>query len=513
MSVALTAVDFIDDMRPTLGPKNMALTLQAIEDAVMEPMWHNKAGFGGRGGYLGDIDGITRVLDDTLTRITEFSTWGYLWGYWYDKQIRQALKESDEDIELAIHGLEIMATNESVNIVKQIQDCPTERAEEIAQRLNQVAQLLSICQESSRSFKDLPVGTLQEDCDAAITFLHDLQEVMHEDESDLHIEGVRVSRTQYNAVFKDVMACLYKIRLETGAKLEVQNFKKELWKIPESLWLQCVPGFMTRMDKGYLYQQEKVMVKRYILSDSSNEATKVRVLGQIKEWSHFRHPRIHNYIGITDNYHELAIVSAFYEKGNITTYTMDNKRKNKYRLLAGAVEGLIYLHEECSVCHGDFKGSNVLITDEGEPLVADFEMSKLFPELLKRTWCEWPRQPTPRWRAAEILAKGLPPTTMSDVWSVGMVMLEVLTGRKPFDYVNADILIYSHVGKDGVRPTRPGNNEQISDDAWRLMEDCWATNPEDRPKMREVHARLLELDAWWEETQPEPPVRTRNMRE
>lgn len=104
----------------------------------------------------------------------------------------------------------------------------------------------------------------------------------------------------------------------------------------------------------------------------------------------------------------------------------------------------------------------------------------------------------------EIIDKGDKSTFKSDIWSMGMLMLEVLTGFVPFHLYRRKHQVMLQVSRYGLRPSRPENNKQISDDAWKLMEECWATDPEDRPALRDVHARLLKLDAWWEEVKPEP---------
>lgn len=134
-------------------------------------------------------------------------------------------------------------------------------------------------------------------------------------------------------------------------------------------------------------------------------------------------------------------------------------------------------------------------------------MSKLLTGLakdLKLETATLTRQPSPRWKAPEIMGTNLQPTFKSDIWSVGMLMLEVLTGLVPFHLYRRNEQVMFQVSHYGLRPSRPENNKQIHDDAWKLMEDCWATEPEDRPALRDVHARLLKLEAWWEEAKPEP---------
>ncbi|KIP03903.1 hypothetical protein PHLGIDRAFT_31611 [Phlebiopsis gigantea 11061_1 CR5-6] len=477
MSATLTAADCINNIRPVPSLQAIILTLHAIKDAVDKARWCKEE--------CQRLSERCQILLDLLKQ----------------DEIRLHRTGLLPARETATILLQMTTGDGSIKVIRQLQDYPAERSEDVTQRLNQVAQLLNACHESCGPLEDVPVERLQRDANASVELLRNMQEVMGNDDANLQIGGTRVNRMQFNAVYKDIMACLYKARVEAGVKLEVRNFKKEVWADEYDIFNPCDGAILSQLFIGWLHQKERVMIKCYRLSRSSDEAAKDRLLSQIKEWSQFRHPRVHTYMGITDNYFELASVSAFYEQGNIMRYTRLYKRKNKYRLLSGVVEGLIYLHEECNVCHGN-RGSS---QTNGDPLVADFQATEIFPELAARASREWANGTrSPRWTAVEIIDKGDKPTFKSDIWSVGMLMLEVLTGFVPFHLYRRKHQVMLQVSRYGLRPSRPENNKQISDDAWKLMEECWATDPEDRPALRDVHARLLKLDAWWEEVKPEP---------
>ena len=78
------------------------------------------------------------------------------------------------------------------------------------------------------------------------------------------------------------------------------------------------------------------------------------------------------------------------------------------------------------------------------------------------------------------------PTKHSDCYALGMVVYEVLSGRAPF----APFSHYVAMRKvmDGERPQRPGGAEgaQFTDDLWQMLNQCWATQPEDRPSIPAV---------------------------
>ena len=78
------------------------------------------------------------------------------------------------------------------------------------------------------------------------------------------------------------------------------------------------------------------------------------------------------------------------------------------------------------------------------------------------------------------------PTKQSDCYAFGMVIYEVLSGHVPFAPFSRFAVIRRIA--DGERPQRPGGVEGawFTDDLWRLLNRCWATQPEDRPSVPAV---------------------------
>ena len=90
------------------------------------------------------------------------------------------------------------------------------------------------------------------------------------------------------------------------------------------------------------------------------------------------------------------------------------------------------------------------------------------------------------------------PTNESDCYALGMVVLEVLSGRRPFTS-DQDYVVMRKI-MNGGRPGRPGGPEGawFTDDLWRMLEQCWAARPESRPRIQAVLEHLEQTSGAWE---------------
>ncbi|CAN6230523.1 unnamed protein product [Urochloa humidicola] len=101
----------------------------------------------------------------------------------------------------------------------------------------------------------------------------------------------------------------------------------------------------------------------------------------------------------------------------------------RFRIAVGAARGLLYLHEECRDCiiHCDVKPENILLDAGLVPKVADFGMAKLVGRDFSRVLTTV--RGTVGYLAPEWIA-GVPITAKADVYSYGMVLLEIVSGRR-----------------------------------------------------------------------------------
>ncbi|KAJ6981186.1 proline-rich receptor-like protein kinase PERK13 [Populus alba] len=105
---------------------------------------------------------------------------------------------------------------------------------------------------------------------------------------------------------------------------------------------------------------------------------------------------------------------------------------NRLKIAIGSAKGLAYLHEDChpKIIHRDIKSSNILLDDAFEAQVADFGLARLNDTA--QTHVSTRVMGTFGYLAPEYASSGKL-TDRSDVFSFGVVLLELITGRKPVD--------------------------------------------------------------------------------
>lgn len=179
---------------------------------------------------------------------------------------------------------------------------------------------------------------------------------------------------------------------------------------------------------------------------------------------------------------------------------------HRYRIALGAAKGIAYLHHDCtpSILHRDIKSSNILLDKDYEPKIADFGVARISDKecLGSNSNCF---VGTHGYIAPE-LAYTLKVTEKSDIYSFGVVLLELVTGKRAIEEEYGE-------GKDIVYWVLTNLNDRenilklldpkliISDDSTDDMKKvlkiallCTTKLPNLRPSMREVVKMLTDAE-------------------
>jgi serine/threonine protein kinase len=137
--------------------------------------------------------------------------------------------------------------------------------------------------------------------------------------------------------------------------------------------------------------------------------------------------------------------------------TRDLNTKERLKLFRKVCSAVSYAHQHLIV-HRDIKPNNIIVTKDGEPKLLDFGIAKLLnPEHNEdaETTTEAFRLMTPEYASPEQL-RGQPITTTSDVYSLGVVLYELLSGHRPYKKLESRLpeeIIQAILTEEPIRPS------------------------------------------------------------
>ncbi|KAG6330220.1 hypothetical protein ID866_8869 [Astraeus odoratus] len=244
-----------------------------------------------------------------------------------------------------------------------------------------------------------------------------------------------------------------------------------------------------------LPEQTSVAVK--VIRSGGNSVLPLleRILREVHIWSTLHHENILPLLGITTVFDDtISIVSPLMSRGNAFQYVQDPSNDPR-PLILGLARALGYLHNRSQpIIHGDIKGSNVLVSDDGHAQLADFGFSATVQTSLG---AEQRVGGTLNWMAPEYVETDkYTMTTAGDIWAFGMTALELFTRMRPHHHLNGmPAIVHRILTGPPERPSAEVTLSRLTDGWWEICLACWGRNPTLRSTMSEITKRIVSLDA------------------
>ncbi|XP_016579661.2 probable receptor-like serine/threonine-protein kinase At5g57670 isoform X3 [Capsicum annuum] len=212
---------------------------------------------------------------------------------------------------------------------------------------------------------------------------------------------------------------------------------------PENLVGQ---GGYSDVYRGDLEDGRIIAVKR--LAKDSNDMNKEKeFLMELGVISHVNHPNTASLVGycIENGFY---LIFKFYPNGTLSSALHGKSNKSlewpmRYKIALGIARGLHYLHKCCKhrIIHRDIKASNVLLGQDHEPQISDFGLAKWLPN----KWTHHaviPIEGTFGYLAPEYFMHGIV-DEKTDIFAFGILLLEIITGRRPVDSSRQNLLLWA----------------------------------------------------------------------
>ncbi|UXI66498.1 serine/threonine-protein kinase [Tahibacter amnicola] len=150
------------------------------------------------------------------------------------------------------------------------------------------------------------------------------------------------------------------------------------------------------------------------------------------------------------------------------------------------------------VAHRDLKPANILVDHQGKPHLLDFGIARLLSE--QSATMTDTRALTPRYAAPEQVA-GAPATVAVDIYQLGVLLFELLTGRTPFSDLSGPALLDAIVRREPPTPSHLAESEDSVPWARRLRGDldaivAKAMRREPLERYRNVDAMIDDVQRW-----------------
>ncbi|KAK4608243.1 hypothetical protein RGQ29_001873 [Quercus rubra] len=258
-------------------------------------------------------------------------------------------------------------------------------------------------------------------------------------------------------------------------------------------------GAFAKVYKGVLEYEERKLVAVKRMNDMVKEGD-LEFKAEVSAIGRTNHRNLVQLLGFCNEGQHRLLVYEFMSNGSLASFLFGVSRPYWYQRIQIALEtarGLFYLHEECrtQIIHCDIKPQNILLDDSFTARISDFGLAKLLKTDQTRTTTGI--RGTKGYVAPEWF-RHMPVTVKVDVYSFGILLLELICCRKSFEAEaqDEDRMILADWAYDCYKERKLDllveNDEEAIDDVKRVESYvmiaiwCIQEDPSLRPTMKKV---------------------------
>ncbi|KAH0787863.1 CAMK family protein kinase [Histomonas meleagridis] len=234
---------------------------------------------------------------------------------------------------------------------------------------------------------------------------------------------------------------------------------------------------------------KKVAVKIVDKSSLKTEQAQNRFVREITMMKQMDHPFITKLYDIYETDTAYNLVMEYVDNGTMLDLIRSKNHLNESlarRYFSQLISVLDYLHNERHICHRDLKPENIMLDSNNNIRLIDFGLSNFFTvqSPLLQTACG-----SPAYAAPEMLKRNKY-TKAADIWSAGVLLFTMVTGKLPFYDKDMKVMLRKIISE---QPTFP---ETISFNCQQLIRQMLLKLPQDRIKLS-----MIKEHPWIEESE------------
>jgi serine/threonine-protein kinase len=241
-------------------------------------------------------------------------------------------------------------------------------------------------------------------------------------------------------------------------------------------------------------QLNRAVAIKFLSSQIESESSQRRFQQEARFASALNHPHIITVHEVGEFRGKPYIVTEFIDGGTAREWARRNHPdwREIIDLLIGVADGLACAHE-AGILHRDIKPDNILITKSGYAKLSDFGLAKqVFATEVNASEAQTISRTEPGIMLGTIAymspeqASGKVPDAQTDIFAFGIVLYELLAGRRPFDGANP-LEVLQRIIQANPKPL----DEMLPPKLWTIVKKALEKNPAERyQSMREMFADL-----------------------